>query len=183
MVVKTGSRAQTARAPHMPIVVDSFAGGGGASLGIELALGRSPHIAINHDFEAIKMHAANHPNTYHYTEDVFHVDPLEATFGRPVQLFWASPDCKHFSRAKGGKPVEKKIRSLAWIVVKWAKDVRPNVIMLENVSEFRDWGPLTQHPADPDKWIPNAARKGETFKRWTASLEKLGYAPDTRFVY
>lgn len=164
------------------IVADCFAGGGGASLGIELALGRSPHIAINHDFEAIKMHAANHPNTYHYTEDVFNVDPTEATYGRPVQLLWASPDCKHFSRAKGGKPVEKKIRSLAWIVVKWARDVSPRVIMLENVSEFRDWGPLMQHPTDPSKWIPNPTRKGETFKRWVAALEKLGYKVEIKVL-
>jgi DNA (cytosine-5)-methyltransferase 1 len=174
-MLKTRRRTRPMQPARNAIVADCFAGGGGASLGIELALGRSPHIAINHDFEAIKMHAANHPNTYHYTEDVFNVDPLEATCGRPVQLLWASPDCKHFSRAKGGKPVEKKIRSLAWIVVKWAKEVQPRVIMLENVSEFRDWGPLMQHPTDPGKWVPNPARKGETFKRWVAALEKLGY--------
>jgi DNA (cytosine-5)-methyltransferase 1 len=124
------------------LIVDSFAGGGGASLGIAWALGRSPDIAINHDRSAIEMHEKNHPDTVHVLEDVFATDLRELTNGRPVGLLWASPDCKHFSRAKGGKPVEKRIRSLAWIVCKWAKEVRPEVICLENVREFADWGPL-----------------------------------------
>lgn len=124
------------------VIVDSFAGGGGASTGIELALGRSPDIAVNHDEEAIAMHAANHPTTRHYTESVWKVDPRAATGGRPVALAWFSPDCKHHSKAKGGKPREQKIRGLAWIAVTWAQRVKPRVIVLENVEEFRDWGPL-----------------------------------------
>lgn len=124
------------------LIVDSFAGGGGASLGITWALDRGPDIAINHDAAAITMHAANHPETRHLTEDVWKVNPLGVTMGKPVGLLWASPDCKHFSRAKGSKPVEKKIRSLAWVVVKWAAEVQPRIIILENVREFADWGPL-----------------------------------------
>lgn len=124
------------------LVIDSFAGGGGASIGIARALGRCPDIAINHSVEAIEMHRANHPATRHFREDVFRVNPLAATDGRPVGLLWASPDCKHFSRAKGGKPVSKKVRGLAWVVVTWAKLVCPRVIILENVREFEDWGPL-----------------------------------------
>lgn len=127
---------------HNEIIVDSFAGGGGASLGIKRAVGREPDIAINHDPAAIAMHAANHPGTRHYTEDVWKVQPYEVMQGRHVGLFWASPDCKHFSRAKGAKPVEKNIRSLAWVVVKWAVEGQPRVIMLENVREFEEWGPL-----------------------------------------
>ncbi|PZM63714.1 DNA cytosine methyltransferase [Paenibacillus dendritiformis] len=124
------------------IIVDNFAGGGGASTGIELATGRSVDIAINHDPAAIAMHIANHPETEHYCESVWDVDPREATRGRPVGLAWFSPDCKHFSKAKGGKPVEKNIRGLAWVAVRWAATVRPRVIMLENVEEFKTWGPL-----------------------------------------
>lgn len=124
------------------IIVDSFAGGGGASLGISRALGRCPDIAINHDADAIAMHAANHPDALHCTEDVWKVSPHKITSGKPVGLLWASPDCKHFSRAKGSKPVSKNIRSLAWIVVKWAAECSPRVIVLENVREFEDWGPL-----------------------------------------
>lgn len=123
------------------LVVDNFAGGGGASTGIELATGYSVDIAINHDPEAIKMHKVNHPNTKHYCENVWEVDPVKACKGHPVGLAWFSPDCKHFSKAKGGKPVEKNIRGLAWVVLKWAALVRPRVIMLENVVEFQTWGP------------------------------------------
>ena len=123
------------------LVVDNFAGGGGASTGIELATGKSVDIAINHDPEAIRMHKANHPHTKHYCEDVWQVDPVKACKGHPVGLAWFSPDCKHFSKAKGGKPVEKHIRGLAWVVLKWAALVRPRVIMLENVEEFQTWGP------------------------------------------
>lgn len=123
------------------LIVDNFAGGGGASTGIEEATGLSVDIAINHDPEAIRMHKTNHPSTKHYCESVWDVDPLEVCKGRPVGLAWFSPDCKHFSKAKGGKPVEKKIRGLAWIVLKWAALVRPRVIMLENVEEFQTWGP------------------------------------------
>lgn len=156
------------------LIVDNFAGGGGASLGIGMALGRSPDIAINHDAEAIAMHAANHPETKHYCEDVWHVDPIEACEGRPVGLAWFSPDCKHFSKAKGGKPVSKKIRGLAWVVIRWAKAVKPRVIILENVEEFKDWGPVM---ADGQ---PCPLRKGQTFRRWKSQLENLGYVVDHR---
>lgn len=124
------------------LIVDSFAGGGGASLGIKWALGRGPDVAINHSPAAIKMHAANHPKTIHYTEDVFKAAPHRVTGGLPVELLWASPDCTHHSRAKGGKPVKKQVRGLAWVVVKWAVEAKPRVIILENVREFEDWGPI-----------------------------------------
>ena len=151
------------------IVVDNFAGGGGASTGIEMAMGRSVDIAINHDPAAIAMHRANHPNTKHYTEDVWKVDPVEACGGHPVALAWFSPDCKHHSKAKGGKPVSKKIRGLAWVAVKWAKAVHPRVIMLENVEEFQDWGRLDENNR------PDPRYKGETFRRFVKQLERLGY--------
>lgn len=156
------------------LVVDLFAGGGGASTGIEQAIGRHVDIAINHDPEAVALHQANHPQTRHFVSDVFEVDPVTVTDGLPVGLLWASPDCKHFSKAKGGKPVSKKIRSLAWIVVKWAKAVRPRMIMLENVEEFQTWGPLA---ADGR---PCPERKGKTFARWKRSLEQLGYVVEHR---
>ena len=124
------------------LIVDNFAGGGGASTGIELATGYSVDIAINHDPEAIKMHKANHPNTKHYCENVWAVDPVKACKGHPVALAWFSPDCKHFSKAKGGKPKDKNIRGLAWVALRWAGLVRPRVIMLENVEEFQTWGRL-----------------------------------------
>jgi DNA (cytosine-5)-methyltransferase 1 len=156
------------------LIVDNFAGGGGASLGIEWALGRSPDIAINHDAEAIAMHSVNHPDTRHYCEDVWKVDPAEACRGRPVGLAWFSPDCKHFSKAKGGKPVDKRIRGLAWVVVRWAKAVRPRVIILENVEEFEDWGPLLENG------MPCPLRRGFTFRRWCKMLENLGYVLEAR---
>lgn len=124
------------------LVIDSFAGGGGASQGLCEALGRGPDIAINHDADALAMHAANHPDSKHVLEDVWKADLKQLVGKRKVGLLWASPDCTHFSRAKGGKPVKKAIRSLAWIVVKWAMQVRPEVIILENVREFAEWGPL-----------------------------------------
>lgn len=152
------------------LIVDNFAGGGGASLGLERALGRAVDIAINHDAASVEMHRANHPRTLHLCEDVWQVDPMEVTAGRPVELAWFSPDCKHFSRAKGGKPVEKKIRGLAWVAIRWAKRVRPRLIMLENVREFQDWGPLTAElRPDPD-------RKGTTFRRFVGTLKNMGYA-------
>ena len=126
------------------IIVDNFAGGGGASTGIELATGRPVDIAINHDPDAISMHTINHPYTTHYCESVWDVKPSEVCAGRPVGLMWLSPDCKHFSRAKGGKPVSKNIRGLAWIALRWAATVKPRVIILENVPEFVTWGPLTK---------------------------------------
>lgn len=151
------------------LIVDGFAGGGGASTGIEMALGVSPDIAINHDAEAIALHMANHPLTRHYVSDIFEVDPLICTMGRPVGLFWISPDCKHHSKAKGGKPRDKNIRSLAWVAVKWAKKVKPRVIMLENVEEFQHWCPLDGN-CQPDK-----KKKGETFRKFVSELEELGY--------
>lgn len=122
--------------------VDNFCGGGGTSNGIEEAIGRAVDIAINHDPEAIAMHQVNHPYTDHYCESVWDVKPLVATGGRPVALCWLSPDCKHFSKAKGSTPVEKAIRGLAWVALRWAATVKPRVIMLENVEEFKTWGPL-----------------------------------------
>ncbi len=156
------------------IIIDSFAGGGGASTGIEWALGRSPDIAINHSPAAIAMHRLNHPHTKHYCENVWKVDPLEATGGRPVGLAWFSPDCTHFSKAKGGKPRSKKIRGLAWVVYHWAKAVRPRVIVLENVEEFATWGPLLSDGK------PDPARAGFTFRRWWRQIENLGYQVDAR---
>ena len=148
----------------MGLFVDNFAGGGGASTGIELAIGRNVDIAINHDPDAIAMHRANHPNTKHYCEDVWEVDPVEACDGRPVTLAWFSPDCKHFSRAKGGKPADKNIRGLAWVAVKWAYLVRPSVIMLENVPEIQTWGPLGKDNR------PIKERAGETFDGFIKAL-------------
>jgi DNA (cytosine-5)-methyltransferase 1 len=156
------------------IIVDSFAGGGGASLGIQWALGRSPDIAINHDKEAIALHTANHPDSLHLAEDVWRVDPVEACAGRPIGLMWLSPDCKHFSKAKGGKPVSKKIRGLAWVAIRWAAAVRPRVIVLENVEEFQTWGPVLSNGK------PCPERKGKTFKAFVRKLERLGYAVEWR---
>lgn len=151
------------------LIVDNFAGGGGASTGIEIATGYSVDIAINHDPEAIKMHKANHPNTKHYCENVWAVDPVKACKGHPVALAWFSPDCKHFSKAKGGKPKDKNIRGLAWVACRWAGLVRPRVIMLENVEEFKTWGPLNRghHPIK--------AKQGKTFEKFVQQLNDLGY--------
>lgn len=183
------------------ILVDNFAGGGGASTGIELATGKPITIAINHDPASIQMHIKNHPYTRHYCEDVYEIDPLEVTQGQKVALCWLSPDCKHFSKAKGGKPVDKKIRGLAWVALKWAAKVRPRVIILENVEEFKTWGPLRTirdpktkrclvqikdkklRVADVGEVIPNSLllkepnpkRKGETFTKFKKQLEELGY--------
>ena len=147
------------------IIVDNFAGGGGASTGIEMAIGRSVDIAINHDENAVAMHRTNHPDTLHYCESVFDVSPGAATSGKPVGLTWFSPDCRHFSKAKGAKPVEKAIRGLAWIVLRWALDVGPRVMMLENVEEFKTWGPLLAAEMRPD---PD--RVGETFEAFVGML-------------
>ncbi|WP_310018067.1 DNA cytosine methyltransferase [Croceicoccus sp. BE223] len=163
------------------LIVDNFAGGGGASTGIEAALGRSVDVAINHDAEAVAMHRANHSGTRHHCQSIMAIDPQEACTVdgrvRPVLLAWFSPDCKHFSKAKGGKPVEKRIRDLAWIVVHWAKRLgenRPQVIMLENVEEFRTWGPL----GDDNRPCPD--RKGQTFEEWVRQLRRLGYKVEWR---
>lgn len=152
------------------LIVDNFAGGGGASTGIEMATGYSVDIAINHDPEAIKMHKANHPGTKHYCESVWDVDPVKACKGHPVGLAWFSPDCKHFSKAKGGKPKDKTIRGLAWVACRWAGKVRPRVIMLENVEEFKTWGPLNR------SHCPIKEKQGVTFRRFIDQLEALGYA-------
>lgn len=151
------------------LIVDNFAGGGGASTGIELATGYSVDIAINHDPEAIKMHKANHPNTKHYCENVWAVDPVKACKGHSVGLAWFSPDCKHFSKAKGGKPKDKNIRGLAWVALRWAGLVRPRVIMLENVEEFKTWGPLNR------RHHPIKAKQGKTFEKFVQQLNDLGY--------
>lgn len=151
------------------LIVDNFAGGGGASTGIEMAIGRSVDIAINHDPDAIAMHTINHPGTLHYCESVFDVDPVKATAGRPVDLAWFSPDCKHFSKAKGGKPVSREIRGLAWVVMRWAMRVRPRVIMLENVEEFKTWGPVIECPTS-GKTMPCPDRKTENFNAFVAML-------------
>lgn len=166
-----------------PLIIDNFAGGGGASTGIERALGRKVDVAINHDAEAIAMHEANHPETRHLIQSIMAVDPLEATGGAPVALAWFSPDCKHHSKAKGGKPREKNIRDLAWVVPHWAERClkgTPNgrgaidVIILENVEEFRQWGPLDEagHPIKE--------RRGEEFDLWVRKLRKLGYKVEWR---
>ena len=173
------------------LIVDNFAGGGGASTGIEMAVGRSVDIAINHDADAIAMHKANHPATKHYCENVWNVDPAEACAGRPVGLAWFSPDCTHFSRAKGGKPVDKNIRGLAWVTLRWAYTVRPRVIMLENVPEIQSWCPLG---ADNR---PIKERTGETFEGFIKALscglpkthpafaemcDALGIVPDSKMA-
>ena len=155
------------------LIIDNFAGGGGASVGIEKGLGRPVDIAINHDAVAIAMHKANHPETEHLNENVWDVDPVEICKGRPVGLAWFSPDCTHFSKAKGGKPVKKKIRGLAWVVLKYAAKVKPRVIMLENVEEFVTWGPLVRKENGDHHPCPK--RKGQTFKTFIKALEKYGY--------
>lgn len=155
------------------IIVDNFAGGGGASTGIELATGRPVTIAVNHDSEAIRMHLTNHPYTEHYQASVWDIDPIEVCRGRPVGLAWFSPDCKHFSRAKGGKPVSKNIRGLAWIVLRWAAKVSPRVIILENVPEFVTWGPVR-------KGKPVKSKSGQTFCKWLTQLRELGYKVEYR---
>ncbi|ALX97248.1 DNA methyltransferase [Serratia fonticola] len=168
------------------LIVDNFAGGGGASTGIEMATGRSVDIAINHDANAIAMHETNHPDTLHYCESVFDIDPVAATAGQPVGLAWFSPDCRHFSKAKGGAPVKKEIRGLAWIVIRWALAKRPRVMMLENVEEFKTWGPLITEPSKPnlpkklmaefmgpvypERSYPDPARAKETFDAFVGML-------------
>jgi len=156
------------------LIIDNFAGGGGASCGIELALGRHVDIAVNHDPEAVAMHAMNHPQTEHHCESVWDVDPLDLVKGRPVGLAWFSPDCKHFSKAKGGKPRDKKIRGLAWVAMRWAALVRPRVIFLENVEEFQTWGPVL---TDGN---PCPKRKGDTFRSFVHQLQEKGYAVEWR---
>ncbi|WP_313135640.1 DNA cytosine methyltransferase [Stutzerimonas nitrititolerans] len=156
------------------LVIDNFAGGGGASTGIELGLGRPVDIAVNHDPEAVAMHDINHPHTRHYCESVWEVDPRVIADGRPVDLAWFSPDCKHFSKAKGGTPVRKEIRGLAWVAIRYAATVKPKVIMLENVEEFVTWGPITQEGR------PCPKNKGRTFMSFINALRRHGYQVDYR---
>lgn len=156
------------------IIVDCFAGGGGTSTGIEAAIGRPVDIAINHDPAAIAMHKANHPGTVHYIENIWEVDPREASWGRSVGLVWLSPDCTHHSKARGGKPRKKNIRGLAWVAVRWAATVKPRVIMLENVEEFQDWGPLTKDNQ------PDPKQKARTFKTFVNALKYQDYRVEWR---
>lgn len=158
-----------------PVVIDLFAGGGGASHGMRSA-GYAPTVAINHDEAAIRMHAINHPEAHHFHASVWDVKPGPASMGRAVRLLWASPDCRDFSAAKGSAPRSESVRCLAWVVVDWAREVRPSVICLENVQEFRDWGPLDAN----GQRIPE--RKGEDFRRWVQALEGLGYVVEWRLL-
>lgn len=158
------------------LIVDNFAGGGGTSTGIEMATGYSVDIAINHDPEAIRMHQTNHPSTKHYCTSVWDVDPVKACNGHPVALVWFSPDCKHFSKAKGGKPKDKNIRGVAWVSLRWAALVRPRMIILENVEEFQTWGPLNRRKH------PIKSKKGETFRKFICQLEDLGYKVEYRVL-
>jgi len=160
------------------LIIDNFAGGGGTSTGLEAAFGRPVDIAINHDPEALAMHAINHPHTKHLCESVWDIDPIEVTGNQPVALVWLSPDCKHFSKAKGGKPVEKKIRGLAWVTLRWAAKCKPRVIMLENVEEFKTWGPLIQD--EYGHWKPDPTKRGKTFESFVRQLEAHGYKVEYR---
>ncbi len=159
-----------------PIIIDSFAGGGGASTGIEQALGRSPDYAINHDADALALHAVNHPETIHLSENVYKIDPLDHLRGKHIGLAWFSPDCKHFSKAKGGKPVSRNIRDLCWIIPGWIERIQKSggkvdVVMMENVEEFKDYGPLITTAKGE---MPDPERKGETFQKWCKKLRGLG---------
>jgi DNA (cytosine-5)-methyltransferase 1 len=181
------------RSRRAGLVVVLFAGAGGSCTGIKAALGRSPDIAINHDELALRVHARNHPETTHLTEDVWASPPRKVTGGKPVELLWASPDCTHFSKAKGGKPRQKNIRSLAEVVPTWAETVRPRTIFVENVEEFLEWGPLYEEghtmpdgrvlgPGDELLGMPIPEREGETFHRWRVRLELLGYKVEWRVL-
>jgi len=159
------------------LIVDLFAGGGGASTGMEWALGRSPDIAVNHDPEAVALHQVNHPHTKHFCESVFNVVPQDVCGGMPVGDLWMSPDCTHHSKARGSKPVSKRVRGLAWVGKRWAATVRPERIYLENVEEFQQWGPLVRVNGE---WRPCKRRAGRTFRNFVRELERLGYVVDWR---
>lgn len=158
----------------LEMIIDAFAGGGGASVGIEMALGRPVDIAINHDPDAILMHKTNHPNTVHLTEDIFKVNLKKYTKGQHVALMWASPDCTSYSKAKGGQPRKKGLRILPWAVYKHAKVILPDVIIMENVEEIQQWGPLDA------KGYPIPERKGEDYKKFILAMKSLGYIFDCR---
>lgn len=165
--------------PDYELIIDSFAGGGGTSTGIELALGRSPDFAINHDAQALALHRANHPTTVHLSRNIYHVDPLDVVGRhRRVGLACFSPDCTHFSKAKGGRPVKRNIRDLAWIIPEWARRIRPRVIILENVEEFRTWGPVV--PDGSGGYRPCKDRVGQDFERWCKALRRQGYKIEWR---
>ncbi|MCP4160017.1 MAG: DNA cytosine methyltransferase [Deltaproteobacteria bacterium] len=157
------------------LIVDNFAGGGGASIGIEAGANRFVDIAINHDKKALEVHEINHPHTEHIKSDVFEVDPVKLCNGNPVGLAWFSPDCRHFSKAKGSKPVEKKIRGLAWVARNWAKKVKPRIIILENVEEFLTWGPLKVDKPDPK-------RRGLTFQSFNSWFQRNGYKTEWKIL-
>ncbi len=159
------------------LIIDCFCGGGGASLGIKRATGRSPDYAINHDGAALAMHLANHPETEHINSNINKIDPMVIIGRRRVGLLWSSPDCKHFSKAKGSKPVKREIRDLAWNFILWGKRARPKVMFLENVEEFLDWGPLIKRKG---RWFPDPDRKGETFRLWLRELRRIGYRVEWR---
>ena len=156
------------------LIVDNFAGGGGASTGIEQAFGRPVDVAVNHDPEAIAMHAINHPDTKHYCESVYKVDPEAITRNQPVGLAWFSPDCCHHSKARGGAPRSPRVRGLAWVVIRWARRVKPRVILLENVEEFQSWGPLDA------EGYPIKEKAGTTFRLWINQLRAAGYKVEHR---
>lgn len=162
------------------LVVDNFAGGGGASEGIEQALGRQVDLAINHDETAIAVHTANHPGSEHSVADVWDIDPEQATHGMPVGLAWFSPDCRHHSKAKGGRPVSKSVRGLAWVAARWAAKVKPRVIVLENVEEFLGWGPLMKD--GQGRIVPDPDRKGQTFRAFVRTLRRHGYEVDWKIL-
>lgn len=178
MIDRGATRAAVADIFGNDIIVDSFAGAGGASLGLTWALGRGPDVAINHDRVAIGVHQANHPGAVHYMSDVWEVDPRIVAGGRRVRLGWFSPDCRHFSKAKGGRPVSPRVRGLAWYVCEWAQKEPPDVIILENVEEFREWGPLVE--VQPGIWLPDPDRRGETFAELIERLRTLGYRVEHR---
>ena len=156
------------------LIIDCFAGGGGASVGIEMALGRPVDIAINHDPDAILMHKTNHPDTLHLTEDIFRVDLKKYVKDRHVALMWASPDCTSHSKAKGGKPRERGLRILPWAVYKHARAILPDVILMENVEEIQQWGPLDA------EGHPIKERSGEDYQKFITAMKSLGYIFDCR---
>ncbi|CUX40630.1 C-5 cytosine-specific DNA methylase [Agrobacterium deltaense Zutra 3/1] len=162
--------------PNGPYIIDSFAGGGGASTGIEQALGRSPDYAINHNAAALALHEANHPDTIHLSENVYKIDPLDHLRGKHIGLAWFSPDCKHFSKAKGGKPVERNIRDLCWIIPGWIERIQQSggvvdVVMMENVEEFKDYGPLIETPRG---LMPDPEKRGQSYQKWCKAIRRLG---------
>ncbi|QRY68180.1 DNA cytosine methyltransferase [Ensifer sp. PDNC004] len=182
LFAETSMAAMSSGWGDVPLIVDSFAGGGGASTGIEMALGRSPDIAINHSADALALHAANHPDTLHLSENVYKVDPLDHMRGKHIGLAWFSPDCKHFSKAKGGKPVERNIRDLCWIIPGWVERIQQSggkvdVVIMENVEEFKDYGPLIE---TGNGLRPDPERKGVTYRKWCRTLRGLGAKMESR---